>query len=131
MKRIFSFVALVLMIPGFASATVLGDAAATMVAGEWKEITTGGVITSGWLADGTGSNALGYCPKGVWDNTTRRYFTVPSAGHGCVPGSSNCPPEGNARGMTLVYSADNNSWTKWSNYNSGNANGWPFYTDHT
>jgi hypothetical protein len=71
-----------LLIPVLAQASALGDLAASMKAGEWKELTTQG-LTDDLLLVPPG-NLLQYADNGVWDPGSRQFLLIGGA-HAPVP----------------------------------------------
>ena len=95
------------MIPFAANASVLSDAAATMVAGEWKKINTG--LTRSQVMqnryDGGENCIFQYASELQWDNVNRRVIYV-GGGHNTV-------------WNRLIYYVDNNLWVNYGDINFG------------
>jgi hypothetical protein len=83
-----------------ATATVLGDLAASMKAGEWRTLTTAGAVAALGQTGGATGNTIPYANNGVWDPVGHAFYFL---------GSDHFHSTGYARFIT--YSENTNGWT--------------------
>ena len=99
MKRII-FILILGSICCLASATVLGDLAASMKAGEWRTLTTVGAVAALGQTGGATGNTIPYANSGVWDPVDHAFYFL---------GSDHFHATGYSR--FIKYSESTNTWT--------------------
>ena len=116
-RHILLLFLLLSLLYGLTFATVLGDLAASMQAGDWKELSTQGYVVSGTpilAVNGSsgGGSMTEYSDKGVWNPITKEvwFYGGSHCGSGCgCPGSD----------KIIRYSLSTNTWSTIANSGQG------------
>ena len=99
--KLFLLIITVCLIQADLQATAMGDLAAGMKAGEWKQLVTQNIATV--LAepgDGATGGVLGYAEKGAWDPQSEQFFFL----------GTDHMYSGLAQSSFVAYSAAANAW---------------------
>lgn len=79
------------------SATVMGDLAATMKAGDWRQLTTTG-MPAALAASGSSGGIIGYSSSAAWDSKGAKFYYI---------GSDHCDTR-----RFVCYDANTNAWSR-------------------